>query len=115
MELLFFLLAGHALGDFGLQGDWVARHKSHKVKVASGNNNHPELIWLHVLTAHCLIHGGLVALITGIWWLGVLETIAHIVIDFLKCDHRFGFHVDQALHIACKLLWASLIWAGVAS
>lgn len=114
MELLFLLLAAHALGDFGLQGDWVARHKSHRVKITSARSKRPDLIWLHVLGAHTLIHGGLVAIVTGVWWLGLLETVAHFIIDYLKSDNRFGFHTDQALHIACKILWASLIWLGIA-
>lgn len=115
MELFFLLLAGHALGDFGLQGDWVARHKSHKIKVASARSQRPDLIWVHVLGAHCLIHGGLVAIITGVWWLGLLETLAHMLIDYLKSDNRFGFHTDQALHVACKVLWTVLVLSGLAT
>lgn len=115
MELFFYLLVGHAIGDFGLQGDWVARHKSHKVKVASAHSKRPDLIWFHVLTGHSLIHGGFVGFLTGVWWLGALETLCHWVIDYLKSDNRFGFHTDQMLHVSCKILWASLVYFGIAS
>lgn len=106
MELLFLLLAGHAMGDFGLQTDWIAVFKSRHATPPDGTaSKRPDLIWIHVLNAHCLIHGGLVALITGHWWLGLAEFIAHWIIDFGKGEKWFGFHTDQFLHIACKLLW----------
>lgn len=106
------MLAAHALGDFGLQTDWVAQFKNRHTPPAQGTKSQrPDLIWIHVLSAHCLIHGGLVALITGYWWLGLAEFVCHWVIDYLKCEKKFGFHTDQFLHIGCKILWLGVCLA----
>lgn len=98
MDQLFLLLAGHALADYPLQGDFLATGKSRAKPT-------PFIPWYQALGAHAAIHGGLVAIITGIWWLGVLEAVAHAVIDDAKCTGKIGFNTDQALHIACKALW----------
>ena len=104
LEILFLLLAVHALCDYPLQGDFLAKAK---------NYNDTEIVkfmgkgfWVHALTSHSLIQGGGVALVTGIWWLGLLETIFHWIIDFGKCANYYGIHMDQGLHIMCKVLWA---------
>ena len=95
--MLFLKLAmGHALADFALQNDFVAKYKSHK----SGAD-----FWFWVLLAHSLIQGGMVYIITGNIVLGIIETILHGIIDFLKCEGVFGFHVDQTLHYICKLVY----------
>ena len=62
--------------------------------------------WFWVLSAHALIHGGAVYVVTGSAWLGLVETIAHWTIDFLKCENKFGIHADQTLHIATKVILA---------
>jgi hypothetical protein len=69
--------------------------------------------WYYWLSAHTLVHGGAVFLITGSLTLGVLETVVHWLIDFGKCEGWFGIHVDQALHVGCKVLWCVLIAYGV--
>ncbi len=99
--LLIKLLAGHAFGDYALQGDFIAMYKNRHVRSPTG-----ETIWPYVLTSHALIHGSMVFLITGNIHLGMAETLAHWLIDFGKCEKLFGFHIDQWLHIGCKLLWA---------
>jgi hypothetical protein len=103
-EILFLLLAVHALCDYPLQGDFLAKAKNH---------NDTEIIkfmgkgfWLHALTSHSLIQGGGVALVTGIWWLGLMETVAHWLIDFGKCAGKYNIHYDQGLHVLCKIVWA---------
>ena len=53
--------------------------------------------------AHALVHGGIVYLITGGLVLGVVETVLHAIIDYSKCQHWIGFHVDQGLHIMRKV------------
>jgi len=101
-ELAFLLLAAHFVCDYPLQGDFLARAK------AEG----PLRIW-HLL-GHSAIHGGAVALITGVAWLGILETVAHMLIDEAKVRDRISFATDQALHVASKVLWLALIIAGAA-
>ena len=106
ITLLFFMLVGHALADFPLQGDFLANGK---------NRNTPlgKVYWVYCLPAHGLIHGGAVAYVTGNVYLGIAETVAHMAIDWLKCEGKIGMKADQALHIGCKLLWLLLIALGV--
>lgn len=98
---LMLLLAGHALCDYPLQGDFLAKAKNRA-------NPIPGVPWYQALGAHALIHGGMVALVTKSPLMGVAETVIHAVTDDLKCKGRLSFNQDQAIHVACKLLWASL-------
>lgn len=100
--LLFLLLAAHALCDYPLQGDFLSRGKNHR-------NPLPGVPWYQCLLAHALIHGGAVAVLTGSLGLGCAEFAAHVLIDYGKCDGWFGFNFDQALHVACKILWVALL------
>lgn len=68
-HLLFLMLAGHALADRPLQGDEISRGKNRALN--------PGGLWLQYLAVHGLIHGGAVALVTGLWWLGAAEAVAH--------------------------------------
>jgi hypothetical protein len=36
--------------------------------------------------------------------------MAHARIDFGKNDGWYGFHLDQFLHMLCKLIWL-LLWS----
>lgn len=101
MEKVLTLLAGHALCDYPLQGDFLAKAKNRA-------NPIPGVPWYQALGAHALIHGGMVALVTKSPWMGVAETVIHAVTDDLKCKGRLSFDQDQAIHVACKLLWAAL-------
>ena len=95
------LVAGHGLADYALQGDYMAKTKDH-------TNPNNKGIWFHSLFAHSWIHGGFVAVITGLWWLGVLEAAIHGFTDWLKCDRRITFVTDQYVHYACKLAWLTI-------
>lgn len=101
LTLLFWLAVGHALCDYPLQGDFLARAKNHRLPV-------PGVPSYQALGAHAAIHAGMVALITGSVTLGLLEYIAHVAIDWAKCEGLFGFNTDQLLHGLCKLAWALL-------
>ncbi len=108
MTLFFQLICGHALADFSLQSDDMAKGKNRNrpvdiSKIPPGQK--PMVIWPYWLTSHALIHGGMVGLITGNWWLGLAETLIHWAIDFAKCENWTGIHTDQALHVVCKALW----------
>lgn len=114
---VFGLLVGHALADFALQNEWVARYKSPKHGVLGrsawsrkkGLHVVTETIWPWVLSSHALIHAGAVWLLTGSWTLGLLEFAFHAAIDLAKGSELIGFHGDQALHVACKFAWAGMI------
>lgn len=116
LELLFKLLCGHALADFALQSEFIATNKNRNA-VPKGYDpkvhGPTQTIWPHVLAAHALIHGFMVYAATGSLTLGVLETGAHGLVDFGKCEKWYGVHSDQFLHLCCKLLWMGLLRCGI--
>jgi hypothetical protein len=97
-SLLLLLLAGHALADFPLQGRFLAEGKDRHTAIG-------RIWWPHALAAHSLIHGGFVTILTGSAALGFAEAAAHWLTDWLKCEGKIGVHVDQTIHLACKVLW----------
>lgn len=107
MVMLFWLLVGHAIADYPLQGDFLARGKNHRAPLSG-------IPWWQCLVWHAVMHGGAVALVTGSVPLGVAEIVIHCGIDYGKCDGWFGFNVDQALHVACKVMWVGAMASGVA-
>jgi len=102
MSLLFWMIVGHAVCDYPLQGDFLARGKNHKAPI-------PGIDWWICLMAHSVIHAGAVVLVTGNLVLGLAEFWFHCVIDYGKCDGHFDFKVDQALHIICKICWTVVL------
>lgn len=101
LGLLFMLLVAHAVADYALQSDFIALNKARK-----GPNIVP---WYYVMGAHSLIHGGAVSVVTGVWWLGLLEAICHFGIDTLKCEGKITIHHDQMLHVICKAAWMAVV------
>lgn len=102
-ELFAALIIGHAIADYPLQGDFLAKAKNRTAPL-------PGVPWQQALAAHASIHAGAVWLITGSIWLGLAELMAHAIIDDAKCRGRLSFDTDQALHIACKVLWVVIAW-----
>jgi len=108
LECMFWLIAGHAVADFALQTRWMTVAKNQH----SSLNLEAEVVWPIALSAHGLIHGAAVALVTGSTLLGVLEAGSHVVIDYAKSDGRFGLYADQILHVLCKVIWLILLSTG---
>lgn len=106
LALLLQLLAMHALLDFPLQGDFLAKAKNPLVPI-------PGLPWWYAMGSHALIHAGGVWVVTGSLTLAAVEIAAHFTIDTLKCRGAFGFLTDQALHIACKLGYVAIILSSI--
>jgi hypothetical protein len=100
LSILFMLAAAHAVCDFPLQGA--------EMSAAKRPGGSPCIPWYMALGCHSLIHGGAVALVTHLWWLGAAETVAHAAIDGAKCRGWFGMKTDQALHFGCKIAWAAV-------
>lgn len=98
VEMLALLIVGHFLADYPLQPDILAKGKSRVAPI-------PGIPFYHPLTAHSMIHGGFVGVITGTVWLGLAEAVLHWITDDAKCRGWIGFNTDQAIHIACKVLW----------
>ena len=92
------LIGAHALADYPLQGDFLAKAKNRTAPI-------PGVPWCQAMAAHSAIHGAFVALITGIWWLFIAEAAIHWITDDAKCRGRLSFNQDQGIHIACKAVW----------
>lgn len=82
-QLLAALLIGHAIADYPLQGDFLAKAKNHRDPI-------PGINWCIAMAMHCLIHGGAVWLITGSFFFGMVELIIHFIIDVVKCEGLTG-------------------------
>ncbi|MFZ5744434.1 MAG: DUF3307 domain-containing protein [Pseudomonadota bacterium] len=93
------LVVGHAIADYPLQGDFLSKAKNRAAAI-------PGVPWYQALGAHAVMHGGMVWALTGLIWLGLLEMVAHALIDDAKCTGRLSFNQDQSLHLVCKVLWA---------
>lgn len=106
---LLWMLIGHAVADYPLQGDWLSKAKNQTLSLVPG-----ESIWPGALACHAAIHAGAVMLATGSWLLAGLEFAAHALIDWTKCSGRLSYNMDQALHVLCKLAWFGLLMMGIA-
>jgi hypothetical protein len=95
----------HALADFPLQGDYIAKQKSRR---QADNFS----VWVVALTAHSVIHAGGVWLVSGSFAFGVAELFAHALIDVAKGEGKFGLIPDQLLHLACKVVYALMLVNG---
>jgi len=62
------------------------------------------------LLSHAAIHAGAIQLVTGSWALASAEFVAHAIIDYRKCGGWLSYNQDQYLHIACKVLWAAILF-----
>jgi hypothetical protein len=107
LTLLFWLFVAHAFGDYVFQTDVMSREK----RRSSETELQKIVPWYYWLSAHALVHGGLIAAVTGSVVIGILETVAHWVIDFGKCEGWYGMKTDQLLHVLCKVMWFSIIVA----
>jgi hypothetical protein len=100
-EMFGALMVAHAVCDYPLQGEFLAKAKNRAAPI-------PGFPWWQALGAHALIHAGAVAYVTRNWRLGALEFAAHFVTDDAKCRGRLTINQDQAIHAACKVLWVAL-------
>jgi hypothetical protein len=70
-----------------------------------------QTIWPWVLTSHAATHAAGVFVVTRSPAAALAELVAHWLIDFGKCERRYGIHVDQVLHLLTKAVIAmSLRW-----
>lgn len=106
IAMLWLLLVGHYVADYPLQGNFLALAKN----AADPFRGVP---WWQAMFAHACIHSGAVLIVTGSLLLAGAELIAHFVIDHAKCCSRISFNVDQALHIACKVVWVGIYYGAI--
>jgi hypothetical protein len=103
-SVLWMLLVGHAVADYPLQSDSMAIGKNKRLNLA-----YREVPWYYWMASHALVHGGAVTIMTGSVYLGFAECLLHFVIDVLKCEKITTIHIDQFLHVACKVVWAGVV------
>jgi hypothetical protein len=106
LHIFLGLLAAHFIVDYGFQGDTMAREKSRHSTTALQKH----VPWYYWMTAHASLHAVCVAAITGSLLIGVLELLAHFAIDYGKCERWYNIHADQAMHLACKAFWVTLLF-----
>jgi hypothetical protein len=112
------LAAKHVIADYVLQSSWMARGKQR----TRG--------WLAPLAAHAGCHGILTTAIAlsaapRLWWLGVVDFLAHSTIDRCKSaaaaayrwtpEHRlfwWSIGIDQSLHHLTGFFIAIMLVAG---
>jgi hypothetical protein len=105
IENLFMLLFGHAVADFVLQPEAMGYGKNRNDEIH--NKEHSLFpVWWYWLTAHSLVHGGVVYLVTNSLVFGIIETVIHWITDYAKCEGWIGMHQDQGIHIGCKFGYA---------
>lgn len=104
-QLFFALAIGHAVADFPLQGDFLATCKNRRYLVSLNDPSRPPAMWLPCMAAHCLIHAGVVWLVTRSCLLAVVEFVLHWALDWAKCQGRTTFVQDQALHYLSKIAY----------
>jgi hypothetical protein len=107
--LFFAFVIGHAVGDFPLQSDFMARGKNRHTPPPCFEAPKRGL-WVYCLSAHALTHAGIVWVITRNPFLGFAEFVLHWAIDFLRTEGKTNFHTDQGLHIACKVLYVGYLF-----
>jgi hypothetical protein len=103
LQVLFLLLAGHALMDYPLQGEFLSTCKNRHLLDDRKDPTRPVSIWPICMTAHCLLHAVMVWAVTGCFVLCLVEFVLHWIIDYAKCENWTTFQQDQWLHILCKI------------
>jgi Protein of unknown function (DUF3307) len=103
LEVFWLLVIAHAVTDYALQSLFMAEYKKPGAPRLDG-----ETIWPWILSAHALVNAGGVLLVTGSVGLSLAEAALHWLIDYGKGRSAYGFHADQGLHLASKLLIAAL-------
>lgn len=109
IEILFILLFIHALADFALQSDVMAKGKNRHSKIIPPIGEKHMPVWVYFLSAHALIHGGLIMLVFGNIWIALIEFISHFIIDFLKCENKTNPHQDQVMHLILKIIYGFIL------
>jgi hypothetical protein len=102
---LLWLVVGHFVADFPLQTDWIAKFKNRHNASSPPPGQSQQTPWPWIMTAHAATHAAAVLAITGSPWKCAAEFVCHWLMDFAKCEGAWNLHIDQCLHLTCKLVW----------
>jgi hypothetical protein len=100
--LLMWLVFGHYLADFPLQGYFLEKAKN--PSTVEGKD-----IWPHALFAHCMIHAGFVLLFTGSIIAMVVQILTHGITDYWKIKNKLSFGFDQYVHLLVMIGTALIV------
>lgn len=104
LEMFALMVFAHALADYPLQGEFLARAKNRTAPIAG-------MPWYQALAAHAIIQGGFVGILSGSISLAVAEAVVHAITDDLKCRGKLGFNMDQVIHIGSKIVWCVIYFS----
>ena len=103
--IIIILIFSHFLADFTLQTDAMAKGKNRNRKIdyiPEGQKLVP--VWPYWLSAHAIIHGGMLYIFTLNPYVFIVESISHFIIDFIKCENWTNPNQDQGLHGLMKII-----------
>lgn len=123
LQMIFLFVATHYLFDVVFQSEKLVRGKNRN----STNTMYDPKVhgpkapcWIFDLSAHALSHALGVYVVCR--YLGVsehtslifalIETVAHWITDFFKCEKKYGIFEDQGLHLGVKWVFIMLIYNG---
>lgn len=96
--------------DFGplcmrlpLQTPFLAEGKGSRLVPLNG------VPWYYCMFGHCATHAVGVYVVTQNIWLALTELVLHWFIDDAKCRKWTSIHLDQMLHVWCKLLYVAIL------
>ncbi|MBI5869139.1 MAG: DUF3307 domain-containing protein [candidate division Zixibacteria bacterium] len=103
MDLMWFLVLAHLVGDYGLQSDWMAEHKRTSVAVLAIH----VLIYTVTIGVALALYGSITQSY-AFWRFWVIATLVivyavHVAQDYLKSRYfhsRQAYYIDQILHIS---------------
>lgn len=101
VELFFKLLFVFSITDVALQTDWMSLVKCNSCRSIN-------IPWYYGMGSHSMVNGAGVWIVTGNVYIGILESILHFIIDFLKCKAMINQHLDFIAHIGCRVLYAAI-------
>ena len=115
-KFFIFAIMAHAIADFALQSPTMAKKKVRNNDIADANEcgwkfrgGKYQLTWFYWLSAHAIIHGAVLYILTGYIWIALLECFFHFIIDCMKCEGLTDIHKDQGLHLLTKILYMLLL------
>ena len=106
VRLFVLLMAGHALADYALQSTEMVVLKNPTRPEAFDIDGEKMGPWWWWMTAHALINGLVVYVITGAFWALCYEAFMHWLLDWSKCRGGLTTHADQLGHIIIKAIIA---------
>ena len=91
IDTIILLIICHMLGDYFLQGDFIASTK--------GKN------WYHLIV-HCMLYIVPFILIFGLDWRVYVLLVSHIIIDPLKARYnKITYIQDQIMHYLILIIY----------